>query len=167
MTLSLTWTATVLCAVTGVYLATRLVETIQPADGAASRRTALLAALTAAVLLAGLAGLYRVEAVATADGRGVKVLSAGRGTVLVQVCRVITTMGDAVPSLTIAGVLALCLLRVPGTGDWPLLLPVVVLGELLLQFGYASAMSVALLVVLVVITFVQYRVTRADTSDLN
>jgi multiple sugar transport system permease protein len=35
------------------------------------------------------------------------------------------------------------------------------------QFGYASAMSVALLLVLVVITFVQYRVTRADTSDLN
>ena len=35
------------------------------------------------------------------------------------------------------------------------------------QFGYASAMSVALLLVLVIITFVQYRVTRADTSDLN
>jgi multiple sugar transport system permease protein len=35
------------------------------------------------------------------------------------------------------------------------------------QFGYASAMSVALLVVLVIITFVQYRVARADTSDLD
>jgi multiple sugar transport system permease protein len=35
------------------------------------------------------------------------------------------------------------------------------------QFGYASAMSVALLIVLVVITFIQYRVTRADTSDLS
>jgi multiple sugar transport system permease protein len=35
------------------------------------------------------------------------------------------------------------------------------------QFGYASAMSVALLLVLVIITFVQYRVTRADSSDLN
>ena len=35
------------------------------------------------------------------------------------------------------------------------------------QFGYASAMSVALLLVLVVITFIQYRVTRADSSDLN
>ncbi|MCF6476271.1 sugar ABC transporter permease [Nonomuraea sp. MG754425] len=34
------------------------------------------------------------------------------------------------------------------------------------QFGYASAMSVALLAVLVVITFVQYRLTRAGTSDL-
>jgi len=34
------------------------------------------------------------------------------------------------------------------------------------QFGYASAMSVALLVVLVVITFVQYRLTRAESSDL-
>ncbi|MFI7543507.1 carbohydrate ABC transporter permease [Actinoplanes sp. NPDC049599] len=35
------------------------------------------------------------------------------------------------------------------------------------QFGYASAMSVALLVVLVVITFIQYRLTRAEQSDLN
>ena len=34
------------------------------------------------------------------------------------------------------------------------------------QFGYASAMSVALLLVLVVITFVQYRLTRAESSDL-
>jgi len=35
------------------------------------------------------------------------------------------------------------------------------------QFGYASAMSVALLLVLMIITFVQYRVSRADTSDLD
>ncbi|SEF89980.1 multiple sugar transport system permease protein [Nonomuraea solani] len=34
------------------------------------------------------------------------------------------------------------------------------------QFGYASAMSVALLVVLVIITFVQYRLTRAESTDL-
>jgi multiple sugar transport system permease protein len=34
------------------------------------------------------------------------------------------------------------------------------------QFGYASAMSVGLLVVLVVITFLQYRLTRAEQSDL-
>ncbi|WP_433303621.1 carbohydrate ABC transporter permease [Actinoplanes sp. CA-030573] len=34
------------------------------------------------------------------------------------------------------------------------------------QFGYASAMSVALLFILVVITFVQYRLTRAESSDL-
>lgn len=35
------------------------------------------------------------------------------------------------------------------------------------QFGYASAMSVALLIVLVIITVVQYRLTRAETSDLS
>lgn len=35
------------------------------------------------------------------------------------------------------------------------------------QFGYASAMSVALLVVLAVITFVQFRLTRAGSTDLN
>jgi multiple sugar transport system permease protein len=34
------------------------------------------------------------------------------------------------------------------------------------QFGYASAMSVALLVVLVIITFLQYRLSRAEQSDL-
>jgi multiple sugar transport system permease protein len=34
------------------------------------------------------------------------------------------------------------------------------------QFGYASAMSVGLLIVLVIITFTQYRLTRAESSDL-
>lgn len=35
------------------------------------------------------------------------------------------------------------------------------------QFGYASAISVALLVVLVAISFAQYKLTRADTTDLD
>jgi multiple sugar transport system permease protein len=35
------------------------------------------------------------------------------------------------------------------------------------QFGYASALAVALLVVLVVISFAQYKLTRADTTDLD
>jgi multiple sugar transport system permease protein len=34
------------------------------------------------------------------------------------------------------------------------------------QFGYASAMSVALLIILVAVTFLQYRLTRAESSDL-
>jgi multiple sugar transport system permease protein len=35
------------------------------------------------------------------------------------------------------------------------------------QFGYASAMSVALLVILMVVTFAQYRMTRAGSTDLD
>jgi len=35
------------------------------------------------------------------------------------------------------------------------------------QFGYASALSVALLVLLMVITVIQYRLTRAGETDLN
>lgn len=35
------------------------------------------------------------------------------------------------------------------------------------DFGYASALSVALLVILMVVTFLQYRITRAGQSDLN
>lgn len=35
------------------------------------------------------------------------------------------------------------------------------------QFGYASALSVALLLLLMVISFAQYRLSRADTSDLD
>src|SRR5690625_2601488 len=35
------------------------------------------------------------------------------------------------------------------------------------DFGYASALSVALLVLLMVVTFVQYRITRAGQTDLN
>jgi multiple sugar transport system permease protein len=34
------------------------------------------------------------------------------------------------------------------------------------QFGYASAMSVALLIMLMIVTFTQYRLTRAESSDL-
>jgi multiple sugar transport system permease protein len=35
------------------------------------------------------------------------------------------------------------------------------------EFGYASALSVALLVVLGFITFIQFRMSRANESDLN
>ncbi|GAA3281652.1 sugar ABC transporter permease [Nesterenkonia halobia] len=35
------------------------------------------------------------------------------------------------------------------------------------NFGYAAALSVALLLILLVVTFVQYRVTRAGQTDLN
>ncbi|MFC0675131.1 carbohydrate ABC transporter permease [Brachybacterium hainanense] len=35
------------------------------------------------------------------------------------------------------------------------------------EFGYASALSVALLIILMVITFAQYKLTRAGQSDLN
>ncbi len=35
------------------------------------------------------------------------------------------------------------------------------------QFGYASAMSVALLLILMIVTFVQYRLSRAGESDLD
>lgn len=35
------------------------------------------------------------------------------------------------------------------------------------QFGYASAMSVALLIVLAIITFIQFKVTRANDTDLD
>ena len=35
------------------------------------------------------------------------------------------------------------------------------------QFGYASAISVALLIVLVAVSFAQYKLTRADSTDLD
>jgi multiple sugar transport system permease protein len=35
------------------------------------------------------------------------------------------------------------------------------------QFGYASALSVALLVILLIVTFAQYRMTRAGSTDLD
>jgi multiple sugar transport system permease protein len=35
------------------------------------------------------------------------------------------------------------------------------------QFGYASAMSVALLIILMIVTFIQYRLSRAGESDLD
>lgn len=35
------------------------------------------------------------------------------------------------------------------------------------DFGYAAALSVAMLVILMIVTFIQYRVTRAGQTDLN
>ena len=35
------------------------------------------------------------------------------------------------------------------------------------DFGYASALSVALLIILVIITAIQYKLTRAGQTDLN
>ena len=35
------------------------------------------------------------------------------------------------------------------------------------QFGYASALSVALLVILLIVTFLQYRLSRSGETDLN
>lgn len=35
------------------------------------------------------------------------------------------------------------------------------------DFGYASALSVAMLAILVLVTFFQYRITRAGQTDLN
>ena len=35
------------------------------------------------------------------------------------------------------------------------------------DFGYASTLSVAMLIILVIVTYFQYRLTRAGQSDLN
>jgi|GEM_PF-4734480 len=131
------WAVFVLVALVGITGSMRAVEAVTGPRGIASRRGALISAAAAAVMLAGLGGLYRVRAVAEADGTLVKSLSTLRSPVLVQVFRVVTTMGDVIPCLIIAGALGIYLYRVTGTSVWVLGLPAMVLLEVFVQIGVA------------------------------
>ncbi|MBA3782973.1 MAG: phosphatase PAP2 family protein [Nocardioides sp.] len=136
MTMSISWCVVTLLAVAGVVGALAVAERATGLRGIASTRVALIAAAVCLALLLGLGGLYQVRGIAVIDGRAVEKLSTARGDVLVQVFRVLTTMGDAVPCMVIAGSLAIVLMRLPGIGLWPFALPVLVLVQLLLQFAY-------------------------------
>lgn len=137
MIATVSWAICVLVALLGIAVSMRVVETVTGPRGIASRRGALIVASATAVILGGLGGLYRVRAVAEADGTLVKSLSALRSPVLVQVFRVVTTMGDVIPCLIIAGALGIYLYRFTSTSIWALTLPVLVLLEVFLQIGFA------------------------------
>jgi membrane-associated phospholipid phosphatase len=98
-----------------------------------------LAIVGSCALLLVLALLLKVEAIARADGSVIRVLSHSRGDTLAKIMTILTTLGDAIPSFTIATMLAVIIFR---QGAHPFawaLLPVVVLAELLVQVGMTNA----------------------------
>lgn len=89
-----------------------------------------------ALLLLG--ALWRVHAIAKADARVVGQLAHKRGATFTEIANVLTTTGDFVPSLTIAGVIAVCF-YLRSRRLTAVVLPLAVLVEVVLQAGFLNA----------------------------
>lgn len=89
----------------------------------------------AAVALAGISLLWRSHAVARLDSRGVSKMADARGQTLQSIMDIATTLGDAIPSLLIAMVLALVIFRLRRRSTLVLLIPLAVIAELAIQIG--------------------------------
>ncbi|TWP33492.1 phosphatase PAP2 family protein [Leekyejoonella antrihumi] len=98
----------------------------------------LITAVASGVLLIALALIWRVHAVAAADGHVIAKLDKSRGAALTGIMNVVTTMGDAIPSLLIASALALIVYR-QRQNPLAVLIPLAVLVELLIQAGMTKA----------------------------
>ncbi|MGA9747850.1 MAG: phosphatase PAP2 family protein [Nocardioides sp.] len=142
MTMAVAWCAMTLISVTVVAAGFLVVGRATGTRGIASPRLFWSSGAAVVILLVGMGLLYQVRAVAEVDGAFVESLSLARGPVLVEIARVVTTVGDVVPTMTIAAVLALLLLLRPDPGLWPLALPLLVFLELVLQFGYNAVFPV-------------------------
>lgn len=110
-----------------------------PATGSpvSVRSSATTFAIVAIALLI-LGAVWRVHAIAKADAHVVDRLVHDRGSTLTKIMSVVTTTGDLVPSMAIAGVIALYFyLRTRRFTAW--VLPLVVFVEVLLQAGFLDA----------------------------
>lgn len=113
-----------------------LVAALHPGAGAGRRSPirplATGAAAVGALVVLGL--LWAWEPIARADGQLVALLEDDRKTVMAGNFAILTTVGDAIPMLTIATAIA-AVLFVRGGGWVALLLPFVVIVEQVLQVG--------------------------------
>lgn len=143
MTMVLAWAAVTALLVLAVHASVRYAERLSGLSGPPpALRGRLLALLGTGVLLGLLGLLYQLRPLAEADARLVAELAAARSDGLTSAMRIITTIGDTVPSYTIAAVLTLVLVRTSGIGLWAAVLPLVVLVELVVQFGFDQVFPV-------------------------
>lgn len=89
-------------------------------------------AAIAAVALVTIALLWRVHSIASGDAKIIRELSKSRGKSFTSVMQIVTTMGDAMPSMLIASVVALIIYR-HQKQKLAVLLPLAVLAEILVQ----------------------------------
>ena len=136
------WAVMTYITLAGVLAAMYGIERATGITGHPSRRLGLWLAGGSLLGLVALGVLYQNRAFAEVDGRLVDQLADARGESLVAAFRVITTMGDVVPTFTIAAVLALILMRGPKAAYWPLMLPALMLLQLALQFAYSEIFPV-------------------------
>lgn len=141
---SVVWAAMTYVSLMGVLLVVALPGRLPGSRWARPGRLVIVAAACAAGLAA-LGVLYQVRAVAAADAEVVEELSGARRGPIVEAFRVITTMGDTVPSFTIAAILAVWLIGQPRSSWFPVLLPGLVLLQLALQFAFPEVFPVYVL----------------------
>ncbi|MGI9157363.1 MAG: phosphatase PAP2 family protein [Marmoricola sp.] len=127
------WCVLALVVAGGVGVTLQLAESTWTEGLLAPRRARGLALLGAALLLVLLAVLLRVGPIARADGSVVRMLSHSRGDTLVMIMSILTTLGDSIPSFTIAAVLAVIVYRQSAHPVVCWVLPVMVLVEVLAQ----------------------------------
>ncbi len=108
--------------------------------GPRSLKSPVLQAALAIVLVVALALISRIEVLAKADASVVRRLAEVREPTLVNIFTYVTTMGDVVPSLLIAVVLAVTFyIRTDLLVGW--LLPVLVMVQIAIQLSLSSALD--------------------------
>lgn len=129
------WTATLLVLPGLVMVSASSAESSWTGGLLASARNRLMAGAACVVVLLLLALAYQSETLAKPDAKAVTHVAAAPGSALANVMGYVTLLGDTVPSILIATVLALVLYR-RGV-QWYLcaVLPVLVLVELYVQLG--------------------------------
>jgi hypothetical protein len=132
------WTAVILLAIVGIAITMSLGQGVWTggALSAMPMRVAVLASAAVALILLG--GLWKVRSLADADAAVVERLAQSRGDTLVTLMSAFTTLGDAIPSLVIAGMLSVLVFQQGHHRILCFVLPVLILVELVIQAGMGS-----------------------------
>lgn len=139
MTEFLDWFLVLLATTAGIVGCLYLAESVWTGGILASIRTRALAFVVAVVALVGLSLLYRVRSIAKLDAEVIQSMCASRNERLVELMSYLTTMGDVVPSFTIATILAVLVLRQGVHRFAWMLLPLTVFVQTVIQFAITQA----------------------------
>lgn len=139
MTEFLDWFLVLLVTTAGIGGCLYLAESAWTGGVLASIRNRALAFVIAVVAFVGLSLLYRVESIAKLDAEVIQGMCTSRNERLVQLMSYLTTMGDVVPSFTVATILAVLVLRQGVHRFAWVLLPLTVFVQTVIQFGVTKA----------------------------
>lgn len=128
------WTLVVLAIGVGSFATLALAESC--AFGQLANQRSRLAVLAgSAVALLGSAALLKIHSFAHQDAEWVRALARSRGATVIEEMSKVTTMGDAIPSLVIATVVAALVARNGKHTILAWVIPVLVIVELAVQIG--------------------------------
>jgi membrane-associated phospholipid phosphatase len=139
MTEFLDWFLVLLVTTAGIVGCLYLAESAWTGGALASIRNRALAFGVAMVAFVGLSLLYRVESIAKLDAEVIQSMCTSRNERLIELMSYLTTMGDVVPSFTIATILAVLVLRQGVHRFAWMLLPLIVFVQTVIQFAVTKA----------------------------